>query len=281
VNTVIEMLYLGFIIAGFLILGVWVIFLLWILISKSKAQDNHRVNPNAVDGKNSIQVNPPIKGSGPARRELPPDRIHEDYFPKYSYHVQPKPPASTSATSSEVQLRAEAKPIIFDPRQYASPQPTPSIHSLPATNTIKVTEIDATKRPLARQIQLFCESCQIKQLVHFTHIQNLSTILQHGLLSIDGLAKTPTIQYRRNDAKRLDGQLNAISLSISFPNYRMFYIYQCNIPQDWVVISLKPDILWELDCAFCSENAASNNVRFIPIAQRNGFQATRFSGFAG
>jgi len=36
----------------------------------------------------------------------------------------------------------------------------------------------------------------------------------------------------------------------------------------WVVLLLDAKMLWELDCAFCQENASSNAVRFILLKDR-------------
>ena len=112
------------------------------------------------------------------------------------------------------------------------------------------------------KIQKICEMYEIEILVHFTHIRNLSSILQHGLLGraqLESMSWVEPPQY--NDNKRLDGQPRAICLSISFPNYKMFYKYSCDNRSDWVVLLLKPSILWELDCKFYPENAASSNAR--------------------
>lgn len=125
-----------------------------------------------------------------------------------------------------------------------------------------------------RQIQQFVREQQISDLVHFTHLSNLENISRHGLISRAELEQLP--QESRPyfpDDERIDGQRNAICLSVSFPNYRMFYRYRLQEPEGWVVIVLKPEILWELNCAFCLENAASNNVRFVPITERKQFSA--------
>lgn len=42
---------------------------------------------------------------------------------------------------------------------------------------------------------------------------------------------------------------------------------------EWVIALLDASILWELDCAFCQENAASNNIRFIPLEERRSTEA--------
>jgi len=114
---------------------------------------------------------------------------------------------------------------------------------------------------------------QITHLLHFTKIENAESILSHGLIPRSRLQEN-NIPFHYNDVYRFDDCLNASCLSISFPNYKMFYPFRCNNPnQDWIVIRLRPDILWEKDCAFCYTNAACNTVTAIPIQQRKTVQA--------
>lgn len=120
------------------------------------------------------------------------------------------------------------------------------------------------------EIQKICQMYGIEALVHFTHIANLSSIFQYGLLGRSQLESMSWIEPPQyNDNYRLDGQREAICLSISFPNYKMFYKYSFNNRSHWVVLLLKPSILWELDCKFYQENAASNNAKENIIEKRN------------
>jgi len=70
---------------------------------------------------------------------------------------------------------------------------------------------------------------------HFTRANNLPDIIKHGIYPISRIAEigvTPEI----NDELRLDGRLDGISLSIAFPNSRMFYKYrQENQPEALLV----------------------------------------------
>lgn len=121
----------------------------------------------------------------------------------------------------------------------------------------------------ASNIQQICEIYGIETLVHFTHSRNLMSILQHGLLGrvkLDSLTLVNPPQC--NDAYRLDQLPEAVCLSISFPNYKMFFKYSKNNREEWVVLLLNAAVLWELNCAFCRENAASNNVTGIPLEIR-------------
>lgn len=137
-----------------------------------------------------------------------------------------------------------------------------------------ITGAKEQKMQRSRAIREFCQRQNIQHLVHFTHVENLSNILRLGLIGRDQVREAHrSAKFRINDDQRIDGCPEAVCLSISFPNYKMFYKYNHMCPEEWVVISLRPEILWELDCAFCCENAASNNVRFIPLETRRQIKA--------
>ena len=97
-------------------------------------------------------------------------------------------------------------------------------------------------------------------LVHFTPAANVAQILEHGLLSRHELEKR-NLLATYTDAYRLDGQMHGTSLSISFPNYKMFYAKRCRMPMDWAVIVIDPSVLWGLPCNFYAGNAAARMQR--------------------
>lgn len=114
------------------------------------------------------------------------------------------------------------------------------------------------------RIRELCKTRKIVRLVHFTRIESLERILQEGLLPRSMLEKGASGKraFIPVDPKRYDRHTHTISVSISFPNYQMFYKYRAKIGnQYWVVLSLDPALLWELDCAFCMDNAASAVIR--------------------
>jgi hypothetical protein len=73
------------------------------------------------------------------------------------------------------------------------------------------------------QIKTFCETRKIVYLTHFTKIKNLGSILKIGLFSKEFLNKEK-IPHEFNDQYRYDGCTNAICASVTFPNYKMFYL---------------------------------------------------------
>lgn len=122
-------------------------------------------------------------------------------------------------------------------------------------------------------MQATIKARSIEHVWHFTRLSNLDSILQNGLINREELelqASPPDF----NDHYRYDLQKDAVCCSIGHPNYKLFYRLRINNPEEeWVVIGCEPSILWEKDCAFCVENAASNNVTCIPIQNRKGLHA--------
>ena len=121
----------------------------------------------------------------------------------------------------------------------------------------------------AARIRAVVADRRIKALLHFTRARQLSSISRHGLLP------RKTLEYRGlafepNDNRRLDEAPNASCLSISWPNYRTFYRFRHDrFPNEtWVVLELAPELLWELDCAFCYTNAAARCVRDLKLRER-------------
>jgi len=120
-----------------------------------------------------------------------------------------------------------------------------------------------------RQIKSFAEERKIDVLCHFTRVENLSGILRDGLLSRTALERSGA-SFVPTDMSRLDGYLDAVCLSISFPNYKMFYnkrelFWNCSQVRhsQWVVLLFGVELLWELECGFCLQNAAAYSERRV------------------
>jgi hypothetical protein len=121
--------------------------------------------------------------------------------------------------------------------------------------------------PVNYHIKAICEQKAVKSVIHFTRVENLRSILQEGLLSRTELQKR-RISVIENDKQRLDRQPNAVCLSLSFPNYQMFYRYRSSSKHTWVVLEIDTQVLWINDCAFCNTNAAASLMYNTPILQR-------------
>ena len=105
------------------------------------------------------------------------------------------------------------------------------------------------------------EKRQIEYFVHFTNAKNLENIFKYGLLSVREM-QNRGIEYISNDRKRFDEKLGGISLSVSFPNYKMFYNkYQLHAEYDWAVLLIEPKQVLDLRCRFYAKNAASSQMQ--------------------
>lgn len=122
----------------------------------------------------------------------------------------------------------------------------------------------------AEQIKQKVKDRGIRWLVHFTHIQNVDSILEHGIMPPNETRQLEaTLEDEETfifpDKYRADGK-NASCLSIMFPNNEMLWHKRQEYGDEaWVFLLLKPDILWECDCAFYPTNAASAGLRHEPV----------------
>lgn len=118
---------------------------------------------------------------------------------------------------------------------------------------------------LKQALQTRARVLELPYLVHFTRVENLPSIMQHGLCSITTL-NDKQIDFRFNDHLRLEGQPHAICLSIGHPNDKMFASYRWKSPeQGWAVLVIDRCALWSLNTAFCNHNAADHRIRQRPL----------------
>lgn len=119
---------------------------------------------------------------------------------------------------------------------------------------------------IEKEIQRRVNALELPYLVHFTRVENLPSIMQHGLCSITTLTEK-NVDFRSNDHLRLDGHSDAICLSVGHPNDKMFASYRWKSPeQGWVVLVVDRCVLWTLSSAFCNHNAADNRIRQQSLA---------------
>jgi hypothetical protein len=114
----------------------------------------------------------------------------------------------------------------------------------------------------ADSIRAQVEERKIPYLVHFTPISNVRSILENGLLSRNSLSGK---DYLFTDYFRSDGWLDWISLSVSFPNYKMFFAKKNSLKEvaGWAVLLIRKEVLWDLECKYVMTNAASSEVRMF------------------
>ncbi|WP_179104280.1 DarT ssDNA thymidine ADP-ribosyltransferase family protein [Virgibacillus proomii] len=121
-------------------------------------------------------------------------------------------------------------------------------------------------------IKKAAEENGIQFLLHFTRADNLDSIFRYGILSVSK-QKSMGFEVKRNDQNRHDYFLNATSTSIHLPNNILLYKYKNQFNCDWVIIGIKPDIIWEKRCGFCFENAANSKFSKIPLNKRMSVEA--------
>ncbi len=106
----------------------------------------------------------------------------------------------------------------------------------------------------------------IESLYHFSKIENLEAIANQGLIP---RAQLKDGDYKFTDVNRSDGFLNANCISVSFPQYRMFFIKRVqDSQQNWVVLELSPKLILDKESAFFERNAASREVQSEIIENR-------------
>jgi len=113
----------------------------------------------------------------------------------------------------------------------------------------------------------------IQHLIHFTRASNLPGILTNGIIPRQILQQNRTA-FIFNDLERLDERTNRTCLSISYPNCKMLYTMMTKFPaDDWAIIRLKPDTLWNNDCLFTETNAATKYIKDTADASLKGAPA--------
>lgn len=154
-------------------------------------------------------------------------------------------------------------------QSHASSRPRTSRTTLASILGSAVSDPDASTEVLNKFIiQQQAKAIGVPYLLHFTDLTNLRSILVNGLKPVAVLRESGT-SYRANDNLRLDGQTDAISLSIGHPNDRMFAKYRwLDVTRRWVVLVVSPSALWTLPVAFNRHNAADKRVSSLPREER-------------
>lgn len=125
------------------------------------------------------------------------------------------------------------------------------------------TELDVRQQ----EIRNICKDRDIDICTHFTRIENLSSILTHGLIPRKYLEKA-NINYISLNTEKIDSYIDANFLNISFPHYDLVFDATKRTQENWVCISYEKDVLWKLNCAFYRTNSTSKEMLLTPIAKR-------------
>lgn len=117
-----------------------------------------------------------------------------------------------------------------------------------------------------------CTRRNIDRLFHFTRVENIPGILANGLLPPSHI-RDRRLQCTTNDPYRHDG-LDAVCLSIEWPNYKMFWPLRRENPDvKWAVLQINHSVMWGKRCCFSRTNAADGAVSNIPVPNRSGLAA--------
>ena len=104
---------------------------------------------------------------------------------------------------------------------------------------------------------------KIDNIVHFTRLSNLRSILKHGIVPRSD-QEIFNIKSVCNDVKRFDHRMDATSCSITFPNDKIFRKFREKYPNEkWVVLILDAKVILSTEnvCEFFLTNAANKIMR--------------------
>ena len=127
-----------------------------------------------------------------------------------------------------------------------------------------------------RQIKWMIKERGVQYFYHFTPFVNLPNILKFGIISRDSVNQKIEDgehgSFMFTDVERLEGRTDCICLSVSFPNYKMFYKKRKDHPTLPFVL-LEIDIEGGLACpdtsfAFFDTNAATGRSKRNPISDK-------------
>lgn len=120
-----------------------------------------------------------------------------------------------------------------------------------------VGDIEPTEVARRKELHAYMRARGVTAVGHFTRLRNLGNILKHGLQP-RGRLEEMGVAYAANDGLRIDGG-DGVCLSVSFPNYKLFYKFRNEFPgEQWVVLVLSTEVIERKACIFNPKNAASS-----------------------
>ena len=133
----------------------------------------------------------------------------------------------------------------------------------------KLIKLCVSYKPIEELKDIFecVKKRKIKYLLHFTRCENLKSIFTYGLLSRNYLENN-SLEVIVTDDDRFEKMTDYICLSISFPNYKMFWRKRLDYPKaEWAVLLINAEILAKCSCKFFKINAASRGAEEVLLSE--------------
>ena len=125
---------------------------------------------------------------------------------------------------------------------------------------------------IANSVERCITERNITKLYHFTAVENLPSILKHGILSRSNMDNRG-IKYSANDNLRLDNRPYLISCSIEHPNNSLLWKYKYESGKDFCLLELDIQLLIEIGKEMDSPTRCS----IANAAKRKGSSLLRIS----
>lgn len=125
-----------------------------------------------------------------------------------------------------------------------------------------ISEMLGYRSPEGKKIAEIIRNNRVKYLVHFTRLENLDSILEYGILSIQEL-NYMKLPYINNDFGRYDSRKDCSCFSIEFPNDILLKTFQRRQGNcSWIIFLIDVFVLISSDSEkqFCIHNAASKGI---------------------
>lgn len=124
---------------------------------------------------------------------------------------------------------------------------------------------------IAEHIAAVIESRQIEEVLHFTRLENLPSILERGILT-----QTELMTAGLKVFNRLDEENDAVSVSISCYFPRMFKAKRDSSGNSpWAILVLNPSLLWNYPCRFFRNGAPTNATKYDSRKRYGGYALER------
>ena len=108
----------------------------------------------------------------------------------------------------------------------------------------------------AKEIKKLIKKNKLSFLTHFTHIDNLRSIIQFGILP-PAILKTNRnfSSVRYNSISLPPGWERFVSLNLSFPDNKLLMQLQNHQPSEWIILLIDIRVIYEFPCYFFPERA--------------------------